>query len=65
MAFGDLTTGRKSDYTQSSNTGMNLLRQNFGKFSFVTKPTAAIMPSQAEEQLGVNLKKEGGVEVLS
>lgn len=66
MAFGDLTTGKKIDYTQSSDYGLNTLRKVFGKMTFNNKGTdnVPVASNPIKEDALANLKQDG-LEVLS
>lgn len=54
MAFGDLTTRNKIDFTQSKDFGLNAINKNFGKFTFNKAAETVPMTSPIkEEPIGV------------
>lgn len=61
MAFGDLTTRNKIDFTQSKDFGLNAINKNFGKFTFNKAAETVPMTSPIkEEPIGVFEKGADG-----
>lgn len=61
MAFGDLTTRSKIDFTQSKDFGLNAINKNFGKFTFNKAAETVPMTSPIkEEPIGVLKEKPDG-----
>ncbi len=60
MAFGDLTTRRTIDFTQSKDFGLNAINKNFGKFTFNKAAETVPMTNPVKEEAGVINKDENG-----